>query len=134
MSWEIEDDFICKLVGGLNNNGTIKKHKSYRRRLEYDIKHHIGALDGPEELEYEKISDEMTPTRADDLKGLVVERKTVEDQDQIEIGTIMGFVLPDDENHDARIRFNILWENGDVCHVPFEDLQPWLRHPVSHNP
>ena len=53
MSWAADSDVICKLVGGLNKDNTIKRFKNYRKKLECDIKARLGQVGQDEDLDDE---------------------------------------------------------------------------------
>ena len=53
MSWAADSDVICKLVGGLNKDNTIKRFKNYRKKLEYDIQARLGEVGQDEDLDDE---------------------------------------------------------------------------------
>jgi len=126
LSWIRADSVIQKLARGLNQNGTIKAYKKYRRALEYDIKDALGHLDGPEDLEYEPLTDDTTSEKAQSMLMLVV-RQIRDGEDDAEaravFGTVDSIVLPEEGERDQRIRFLVKYDNDDQEMVVLEVLE-----------
>jgi len=119
MSWEAETNVICKVIGGLNSNGTLKAYKNYRKQMEYDVKAACGELLGDEELEYERKSDGVSLAVAKTFLGRRV--KSVEDGD-VTVGMVTELVLPEDDDSDRRIHFRLRYDDAGDSIVPHADL------------
>ena len=116
LSWETEDSVISKLVGGLNQDGSIKAYTSVRTQLEYDIKSFLGDLDGDEELEFEKYNDDVSEVKASRLIGQPITKNNLG-------GMILGYIMPDHDDNDQRIKFDIMWYGGSRETVVMETLE-----------
>lgn len=123
MSWESESDMICKIIGGLNRNGTIKAYKNVRRQINYDVKEACGELLGDENLDYNLISDDMTRANAKAYRGRLVKRTV---NGQADTGMVVDCIWPEDDDIDRRIYFEVLWEGGEKICVPFCQLSDIL--------
>ena len=84
--------------------------------MEYDIKSFLGDLDGDEELEFEKYNDDVSEVKASRLIGQPITKNNLG-------GMILGYIMPDHDDNDQRIKFDIMWYGGSRETVVMETLE-----------